>query len=417
MNCKVITFNIGTGAVGTTVTVTPGFPTKLGLVFLAGRTDAADANGAADHSRSYGFFVGTTSGKGMASASRDAIGTADANSFDPLLSSRSCIVGQQLQPSVNGGHAFVQSITATQVVFEIAAVFPRDYRVTGVFLGGDDIDGEIVQFTATGTAPVNQEIATTNVPRVVFVIHHSATADNVFSADSKIGFGYAQGTGNQDTFAFAGASNEGSTSGVTESYLRDEDFIVGYAGAVGSITERAAYVGPTVTSGNGFTINWAARTSNIVCYALVLSGTFQSATGEFTTQTDTTTDMTGTTGFPPKAMLFVSHNKAKNSSGALSAHDKWSMGAATGTGEQHCQAMADRDANTDMFVSTAVEHDQIYVNMDEVNRTLQGAANLTAVSATGFTARMTDADPSAASVMWVALGDAPGNPYHAYAQQ
>ena len=72
MNCKVITFNIGTGAVGTTVTVTPGFPTKLGLVFLAGRTDATDANGAADHSRGVGFFVGTTSGKGMASASRDA---------------------------------------------------------------------------------------------------------------------------------------------------------------------------------------------------------------------------------------------------------------------------------------------------------------------------------------------------------
>jgi uncharacterized cupin superfamily protein len=81
--------------------------------------------------------------------------------------------------------------------------------------------------------------------------------------------------------------------------------------------------------------------------------------------------------------------------------------------------MADENSPTTMSVTTAVDHDSVYTNLNEVSHVVQGSAHLTALSSTGFTLRMTDADPAQVPISWLALGDAPstGNPWYAYAQQ
>jgi hypothetical protein len=403
LDVKVISFVITTATAGNTITVTPGFETKAAILFWSGITALSDGNGANTHRRGVGCFVSASSFACVGSRSVDGGGSAVS---DSCHRTDACIVEQG-----NGsmtGWADVQSISSTQVVFEILDQFSAALVVTGIFFGGSEVTGaEIVPFTATGVAPVDQEVSTTNVPKAIFTFWPAgaAGAAPATAVSSTIGIGIGTAS---SSFVWAGGSDDGGTSGHTDSYLRTGDLIVGYNTVPDSaIDDRATLSSFTVGAGNGFTINWAARANALRCYALVLSGTFQTATGSFTTQTDTTTDMTGTTSFTPKGMLFLSHNKAQNSAGGLSAHDKWSMGVATATSEQHCHAVADRDGNTLMFVSTALEQDHIYVNMDEVNQTLQGRANLTAVSATGFTARMTDADPAGGSVCWLALGDAP----------
>jgi hypothetical protein len=407
LDVKVLSFNIGTGAPGTTVTVTVGFETKAAILFWSGHTSASDGSGAADVVRGIGFIAnrsGTIDVAAVGSWSQTGQGNAVA---DKGHDTNNCIL--QMGNAAPVAAADVQSISSTQVVFEISSggsfgAFTVDLRVTGIFLGGSDIAGEIVDFAASGTAPVDQEVATTDVPQVILAINARLVTMGSDAVDSDLCLGV--GRSSSEHFCWAGASNDNSGSMITESYLREGDISIGYAAAKGSIEQQASLVSLTRTGGNGFTINWASKALNTQHSVLVLSGTFQSKIGSFLTQTDTTTDMTGTTTFTPKALLFVSHNKAANSSAGLSAHDKFSIGVATGTSEQHAQAMADRDGDSTSFGSVALEQDHIYVNLDEVNQTKQGAANLTALSSTGFTARMTDADPAQAFVGWLALGDA-----------
>lgn len=407
LSAKVLSFNIGTGAAASTVTVTPGFETQFAILFWSGRTASTDGNGAGTHFRGVGILsnntnTGLTFGA-VASRSADAGGNAIA---DASIRTDACILEQA--DGAMAGWADVQSVSSTQVVFEILDQFATDLRVTGIFFGGSDITHTVVgAFTATGAAPVDQSVDLSFAPSLLFVLGSGAVADApTTAADSEIEFGVARAA--SSSFSYAGASNDGAANMVTESYLRDNELIAAYDAGITAVSNRATFVSFSGTggAGNGFTINWAARGIASRHIYLAVGGTFQSAIGSFLTQTDTTTDMTGSTSFTPKGMLFVSHNKAQNTAGGLSAHDKWSMGAATSTSEQHCQAIADRDGNTSSFVSMAVEQDHIYVNMDEVNRTLQGSANLTAVSSSGFTARMTDADPAQGSVCWLALGDA-----------
>jgi hypothetical protein len=399
LDCKVISFNVTTGAAGSTVTVTPGFETKAGVLFWSGRTGSTDGNGAGTSHRGSGVFTSDSSFRAFATRSLDGSGNADA--FNIWFSS-ACVAEVAATP----GRLDVQSISSTQVVFEVIAQFSTDLRVTGLFLGGSDIQAELKQFTAAGTAPVDQEFVMTGSfnPSVVMMWATRAGTEGTQRSDSVLCMGVARSS--SECFTLSGASNDGSGSMVTESYLREGDTLASYSANVTSIDSRATFVGMTVGTGTGCTIHWESRAQAPVISVLFLGGAFQSKIGSFLTQTDTTTDMTGTTSFTPKGLLVLSHNKAQNSADGLSAHDKWSVGVATSTSEQHCQAMADRDANTTSFVSEALEQDHVYVNMDEVNKTLQGSANLTALSGSGFTARMTDADPAQASVCWLALGDA-----------
>jgi hypothetical protein len=400
LDVKVISFNTGTGASGTTVTITPGFETKAGLTFWAGRTGSSDGNGAGTHDRGCGMFTSSTSFRSFGTRSTEAAGTADAfNQWN-----NTCCVNQV---AATVGRLDVQSISSTQVVFEVVTAFTTDLRVTVICLGGSDITGtEIKDFNAAGTAPVDQEFVMNGSfdPTLVFVMGTRAGNEGVTRVDSLNCFGVAKSA--SECFAFGGGSNDGSNSMITESYLRLGDIYAAQSATFNAIDTRATFVSLSVASGKGCTIHWEARAQLSAISVLFLGGTFQSKIGSFTTQTDTTTDMTGTTTFTPKGLLFLSHNKAENSAGGLSAHDKWSIGLATSTSEQHCQAMADLDAIGTSVVSTALEQDHIYVNMNESTQALQGSANLTAISGTGFTARMTDADPSGASVCWLALGDA-----------
>jgi hypothetical protein len=399
LDVKVISFNIGTGASGSTVTITPGFETKAGLTFWAGRTGSSDGNGAGTHYRGFGMFTSSTSFRAYGTRSTEAAASADAlNQFN-----NTCCVNQV---AATVGRLDVQSISSTQVVFEVVTQFTTDLRVTVICLGGAEITGaEIKGFVASGAGSDQEFVMDGSFdPTLVFLMAARAGNEGVTRADSLSCFGVARSA--SECFAFDGVSNDGSNTMVTESYLRVGDVHVAHAAVPTSIDNRATFSSMTVASGKGCTIHWEALTQTQTIAVLFLGGTFQSKIGSFTTQTDTTTDMTGTTTFTPKGLLFLSHNKAENSAGGLSAHDKWSIGLATSTSEQHCQAMADLDAIGTSVVSTALEQDHIYVNMNEATQALQGSANLTAISGTGFTARMTDADPSGASVCWLALGDA-----------
>lgn len=405
LDAYVTSFNITTAAAGNTVVITPNFQTKCGIAFWSGRTSSTDGNGAGTHLRGHGFFCATAGSPGNAGAcsrSADAQGNAIA---DHGHREDACIVEQGDGALV--GWAGVTAISSTQVTFTIGDAFTTDLRCTVICLGGSDITGvEISRFTATGTAPVSQSVTFAGAlsgvtPNTVFLLAGTTTNPPDVALDSRAGFGVANASG---MFAWAGGSNESSANMVTESSLRSGEILTAFSVPVTAVDNRADGFTPTA---GGFDFTWQARGLAQRIYYLALAGTFQSTIGSFLTLTNTTTDITGSTSFTPKAMFFVSHTKAQNSAGGLSAHDKWSFGVATGTSAQHCQAIADRDANTTSFVSMALEQDHIYVNMDEVNQTLQGSANLTAVGASGFTARMTDADPAQASVCWLALGDAP----------
>jgi uncharacterized cupin superfamily protein len=420
MNCKVASFNIGTGAIGTTVTVALPFSAKAGLLQWMGRTEATDTVGQATHLRGRGMFgvevgTGTIEACALATRSEDNVATSIADNGHNF----GLIITEKADGSAYAGQATIQSISSTQIVFEITQQFTTNLRVTGFFIGGSDVDAKLLAVSATGTAPVDQEVAGFPVaPKVVFTLNSNSIQTGGHAVDSHIGFGVGVSLTKQ--FGYAGGSNDNSGNAVTRTYMRTGDLIVSIANNfVAPVSERATLKSMTVTVGTGFTITWQAKSRDLRLYVLSLSGTFSVDAGSVSTQTDTTTDIDATTTFLPKGLLFVSHNKAENTTDVLSAHDKLSVGMATSTSEQHCQAMADENSPTTMSVTTAVDHDSVYTNLDEVSHVVQGSAHLTALSSTGFTLRMTDADPAQVPISWLALGDAPstGNPWYAYAQQ
>src|SRR3990172_8183627 len=108
-------------------------------------------------------------------------------------------------------------------------------------------------------------------------------------------------------------------------------------------------------------------------------------------------------GFSPKASLFLSHNKAQSTLDTSQAHDEVSIGAFSSTTARGAQCVFDEFGVADTDVGTAVEHDEVYCNLD-TNMAVEGLMGVQSVNSDGFTLAMDDPDPAQSFVGYMAFG-------------
>ena len=401
LDVAVGSFNIGTGAAGTTVTITPGFQVKALILWWSGRTESIDAAGGATHLQGLGFATSASAFKAVASRELDGAGTGNQDSAGR---SDCCIL--QMNDGATVGRADVQSISSTQVVFEILAQFSIDLRISYLALGGSDItNAECGQFSHSGTAPVNQTVNTTGTGKLIFFAgtRVSPPAPEALGTQSWIHLGVATSASAEYTLL---AGSIGGTSPDSASYCRAGECI-SMGGSTLGVQNRAEFVSFN-TSPNGFTINWLERGGSFFSHYLMLDGTFQVALGDLATLATTGTITESGLSFQPTALLLASGCKAESAADTVdfvndAEGHQFSLGAATSTSNRHVQYTGSRSNNTTSFVQSAIQYDEIYANMSATTDAVIGSADFTGFTSDGFTLDQDDADPSAAFVWYLAL--------------
>jgi hypothetical protein len=402
LDVKVLSFNIGTGAAGTTVTVSPGFQTKAGILWWSGRTETINAAGNATHLRGMGFFTSSVNMRSVCSRDGHGIGTAVT-----ACGHRADMVVFEINASdAFVGQAEVDSIDATDVVFLINTQFVTNLRVTGLFLGGSDITAvEIGTFLLRGSAGA-QNIPTTNPLDAVFLLagpHQSdapvVVVDSTFMFGA--GVGVYDGVSVKTGAVVLGGANDGSTSGSSGTYgLMGECLALHSTLPANSPNHRAEYWGSdaTVDSGSpGFQLSVLEGANSHRIHYLGITGCRWSL-HEILTQTDTTTDIViSGLGYPPAAGIVASSCKAETVADAVpAANDEISIGAFTSTSERAGHGVASLNGNTNMFVATAYRTDAVYANLNPSTGAVEGLMDVKSMDSGGVTFIMDDADPAQA---------------------
>lgn len=404
LDVKTGQFNIGTGAATTTVTLTLGFEMKVILLWWSGRTDSTDAEGSATSLRGFGFATSASSFRALCTRNEDAAGSSIADSGHRA---DACIAEQGDGAFI--GWADVQSVSSTEVIFEIIDAFATDLRVSYLALGGTDIDGEIGTFTSTGTAPVNQTVNTTNVGKaIIFAGIASSVNAPATTTQSWLQIGAATSSSSEYTLSGGSGNNDGTM--VTSAYCRGAECVTNHSSATpDTIDCRAEFV--SFNSGTpGFTINWLERTGSRRHHYLLLYGTFQVALGDLLTLNTTGTITESGLAFAPTAMMLLSACRAESTIDTVTAHDEWSVGAATSASERVGQNSTARDGNTTAFTMTSIQADEVYINFDPTTDTREGSADFTGFTSDGFTLDMDDADPVESFAWYIAFAAAGGAP-------
>jgi hypothetical protein len=393
-------FNIGTGAAGTTATISPGFETKALILWWSGRTESTDAFGSATSLKGMGFAVSDSSFQCCATRDQDAAGTSVTS-----MGQRddACIL--ELGVDVAAGWADVQSISSTDVVFEVIDPFTTDLRVSYLALGGSDITAaEVGNFLAAGVAPTNQIVPTTNEGKAIFFLTtRLGTVIPTAGANASIMFGAA--TSSASEYVLSNNTDDGATTGDTAAYCLAGECIATISGTLTTCDTRAEFVSFNATP--SFTINWIERSVAPRVMYLQLSGTnLNVALGDFQTLNTTGTITETGLAFQPSALMVMSANVAAHTADTPTAHDEWSVGVATAS-HRMVQQSSSRDGNTTMFVQTGIQYDEVYLNADPATDAIEGSADWQAFTSDGFTLDMDDADPAAAFAGYIALGNPP----------
>ena len=395
---KVGAFNIGTGAVSTTVPVTGvGFQPKAIIFWWSGRTESTDTTGGANHARGFGVAVSSTSRRAIYSQSQDGVSTSSANTGHHNAN----VVGALTTTGTIDGLADLQSMDSGGFTLVITDQFTINLRVHYLALGGADLtDAAIGTFTepaAIGT----QDITTAGFqPDAVVLLSAMIAADPPgTAADSTMMIGTAAGA-TPSNAVWAGAADDNGGTSRTLSYSRSGESIAMFKNTIDQTTGRAQV---TQWLSNGFRLDWSERAGARRISYLALKGGYYSV-GNVQTQTDTTTTIVASGfGFTPKAAMLVSDLAAANAADVVVATDGWSLGAFTSTTERGAQATRDVDNLATTQVTTGVEHDEAYLR-PSASDTVDGLMDIQSMDTDGFTAIMDDADPTQAFVWYLAFG-------------
>lgn len=394
-------FNITTAAAGNTVAVTGvGFTPKAIIFWWSGRTESANAGGSATSLRGMGFAVSSASFCARASRDQDAVGTSVTNNGGR---DDACIL--ELAADAFAGWADLQSMDADGFTIEILDQFVTDLRVHYIAYGGSDItNAEIGRFTATGTAPVEQDVTNSGFqPNITFFLMGAGSDPPSVGAPAFFSFGAATDASHQAVVA--DRANDAASSGQTMSYCRAGECAVLVGGTFPQVVDRAEFVSHNA---DGFTVNWLARVGAERVNWLSIQGG-QWVIGDALTQTDTTTAIAESGfGFAPQSLLLASACRAQDTAGSSTAHAEWSVGAAVSTSNRRAQQTSSRNGNTNMFTQTFLRTDAVYINVDPTSDALEGLMDVQSFDSDGFTAIMDDADPSQAFFWYVAAGSAAG---------
>ena len=382
-------FNTGTAAAGNTVAITGvGFQPKQIFMWWVGRTETTDAVGRANTLLGFGAANSPTERYCTTQYSLDAAATSDGG----LLASSTACVQTCDGAGASTGALDHQSMDAGGFTLVVDVQFSASIRVHYLALGGTDLTNYKL---GTMTAPTSTgNLAYTGVgfqPDLVLMFINGINGGiGGSSSRQPIHIGAAKSSSSRWT-ASAG-QDDGSGTMDAWSYANDIECI-GIINAVGGATPEAQADFVSMDA-DGFTLNWTrvfASTARGGWYLALKGG--QYALGSVLTQTDTTTDIVVSgLGFSPVGGLVVSHNQAESAINTATANANMSIGGFDSATSRGAVAYMDQNGLADSEVTTAIEHDAVYINVDDGARV--ALMDVKSVDSGGVTFIMDDADPA-----------------------
>jgi hypothetical protein len=397
------TFNIGTGAAGTTVDVTNadfggGTPT-VAIFMWSGRTATGQAEG--HHKFGVGWAVSTTDQGCGATQAEHGSPTADA---DTALYDNACIALLTIAGAVDGKADF-QSWLTNGVRLVIEDAFTASYLIHYLFLGGDHV-GESVTVQMP-TAVGDQDIVTpSGFPPdcIIAVAGNGSTAINSITTSANLSIGaatLAEGASIDNALLSSDSRNNADPT-ATDAYCRRGELTarVNISGTGEPVSCRASVTARLAT---GFRLNWAEHNTNgfrFFLRVLCLRG------GRYAIGSALTNALSATTAFPPKALLVASHAKAESTVDTVQAHDERSLGFATADAQNYVSIIdKDNEATTDIGVAAGT--DGMYASQSSaVTPAIEGRMSRASLDAAGFTWTQPVADPASAFFWYLAIGPA-----------
>ena len=384
LEAAVIAFNTGTGAIGTTISLAPGFEAKAILAFLTGRVGTIDSVGRATSHKGVGFAVSPSS-----RASAAAIDTDAAASTICKVGLRDDAFITAVDAAGSAGRLDLDSISATMFDLIVDEVFPLDYRVLLWVLGGSTITStSIVQYT-TPAVIGNQAVTGVGfVPSVYFTLGvQEDAALPIFRNGSQITFGAAVSVTERATLS--SGSEDGKATSKTRHYALDiEDF--GGMRKNTSINEQADHVS---MDADGFTEDWLAVAAGDLnkVFALAIEGG-DWAVRPVLTEADTVTPIVvAGLASTPSGGLILTGADVENVAGSSAAPNRWSAGAWASPGSRGAHSLLSEDALGSTKVSTALESNAVLARILS-GATLQGVMDIQSRDPLGATFIMTQAD-------------------------
>lgn len=392
--------NTTTGIAGSTVVVAGlGFQPVVVFFWWSGRTETIDAAGRATHTRGFGAAVSATDRRRANTLSQD---TPTSMVTNRSQDDTECIAIATILDAVDG-LMDLQSMDSGGFTLVVDDAFAASYRIHYLAVGGSDITNVTGSFFTKATITGNQDITSLAFQPDLVLLFGSGqtTMGGTVATDSRLYMGAFDAAGRQA--CYAGGSNDGAANAQTLSYANDVECFAQFDAAITVTNDRAQWVAMLA---NGFRINWienTGATADDISFIALKGGGYY--VGSVLTQTDTVTDIVASGfGFQPASALFVSSGKAKNVADTVTDDDEWSCGAFSDTANRAACAVADDDAAATAVVSTAIEHDEVYVNIDATTGSVEGLMDIKSVDSGGFTCIMDDADPAQAFVWYVAFG-------------
>ena len=380
-----------------------GYQGKAVLFWWTGRTETADAAGGAHHRRGMGAAVSATSRRAAATRSVDAGGSSDTGRWGR---EDACVALITTADATDGLLDF-SAWDADGFDLVVDDAFTASYRIHFMVLPSDTTDVDLRTCTepaAAGTVgyAIGFDPLTGGSPAAAAIFF----GVNVAGAQvgSTLSVGVAVSSSQQAILANSAA--DGSATMVAKAYCRSGEVWCNLDTASGP-TARAQFDSWQGGGTNQFTLNFTERSSTRPFFALSFKGGRYAVTST-TTRTDTTQwSLTGLGVGTPQLALFGSHNEVQSTADTMQNHDSWSVGAAASASQRVAGATYDEHNTANAEVTTAVEHDQVYVNLSNADA-VEGLMDLVSFDSDGMTLVMDDADPAASFVWTLVMGPPAG---------
>jgi hypothetical protein len=379
-----------------------GFQPQAALFFWNGRSEAVNTVGQQTDWRGLGFCASPTDRRAGVSSDRVNGGTVWRRINTGIVcGSTSAGVGD---PS-NDGILDLESWDADGFTVKVDEVFTRDLRIMAVLFGGDSITnaktGSYNEPGATGPHAVTG-VGFQGDMAFFSIVSQTATDDpDQESGHSLFNFGAAASANHRAVHGSIGT--DASEPSNNYNHARSGECIIFNGGASG-IIYRSNF---TSFNADGFTLNCTERASSRLVDCLVIKGG-EWTVGATATRTDTTA-FNVSLPINPKSILFMSANMVESATDTQdTGNNRFSVGAYDVAAEtQMAMQSIEIDNVTPHDVATAVNFNNVYLHVDST-KAIVGSMAVTEVSTSAphtMTLQMTDADPSAMFVWYIAVGD------------
>lgn len=397
------TFASGTGAIGTTIDITPTGCIISGssviFFFYNGRTESVDTLGRATYFRGVGAAISATERRACCSQGVDANAINDGGS---RYTDAGCIVSVVLESTEDGRFDF-DSWLSNGARIIVDDVMPTDRRIAYWLITG---------LTAAGIGTWQDQAATGNFNAVtslsfqpdagIFIAPgHDVNAPSSRNGASKLSLGF--GVSSTKQAVWSGVEDEGSATTDSDSYCLDAVEVIGnHSSSAGSVV--SSRVGLVSWLSNGVQLNQIEVPTTIEFnFGVFMQGGSWDVQSVLT-RTDGNDINTAALGFTPAGVLAISAYKAEHTQDVPTVHQTMSIGAAHSATDRWCISLMDEDGLADTEITTGIEFDEIYQSITTASA-VDGLMDVK-TWADPLTFVMDDTDPSAKFVPLLIVGNA-----------